>query len=251
MWKTVYWSGRRKKKQWVVWEDMFTEQMKVSHLIPESSLISKKKWAASDDQDKGWKQEQQGIMPSMSHIHPTTKHNSGTDTVWYTDLPRRKQRPFLILRVRLHPAGLTPSGSSSASLGGTADVHLSTSCHWVNLAISFTSHYLDLLFHRVPGQDGRSGFPLSPQVSTCCAIWMSIFVWLWAFCHPSLLCLLPPFHNGQLPTVPSSVNQIISSSSSLSCCYPSAPPPPYLLSSFLPPFSLSVIGRMLPRLLTI
>lgn len=28
-------------------------------------------------------------------------------------------------------------------------------------------------------------------------------------------------------------------------------PPPYLLSSFLPPFSLSVIGRMLPRLLTI
>lgn len=177
---------------------MFTEQIKVSHLILGSSLISKKKWAPSDDQDKCWKQERQGIMSSMSHIHPASKHNSGHSLVHRFTNKKRKYW------VRLHPAGLTPSGSSFASLGGTADVNLSTSCHWVSLAISFTSHYLDFLFHRVPVR-----LFFSPP-DTCCVIWMSIFVWHWALCHPSLLCLLPPFRNGQLPTVPSSVNQIIS-----------------------------------------
>lgn len=122
-----------------MWENMYAEQLKESHLILCSSLIREKKWAASDDQNKGWTKEREGTRPAMYHVDSNSKCNSETHSLTHIFI-NKKQRLFLLFF-------LTTSASSSEPLSATAHVNLSTSCHWLNSAISFAFH---LLFSTVP-----------------------------------------------------------------------------------------------------
>lgn len=142
-----------------------------------------------------------GYNSNMLQKHPVSpKYNSGAYTLWHTDLSRRKQRPFLCVRVRLQPVGLTASGSSSESLSGTADVNLSSSCDWVNSA---TSLHVSLSGFSFFPTEFQSGILFNLPV-ICYVICEAIFVWLWAFSSLSF-----SHYSGQMPSVMTPLNQII------------------------------------------